>query len=171
MTGQVRLEPTGEASMEIYVRGQIHDVGFRATVWQYAQALRLAGDVRNDGEGVLIRARGTLAAINTLLNHLKLTPPLAALDTIERYSFSGDGRTVFAFGRASWARPHINKPDARLCPACAQPRLRIPGGASLRAFRQGSSGHDEPVAELAYGDSPPRNFRITHSEFFQSNLD
>jgi len=121
MTGQVRLDPTGDAAMEIRVRGRVQGVGFRPTVWQYAQALGLAGDVRNDGEGVLIRARGPLTAINTLLDRLKLAPPpLAMLDTIEQYSFSGDLADGFRIVESvtGAARTQI-APDARLCPACA----------------------------------------------------
>ena len=47
--------------MEIRVRGRVQGVGFRPTVWRIARVLDLAGEVLNDGEGVLVRVRGSLA--------------------------------------------------------------------------------------------------------------
>jgi hydrogenase maturation protein HypF len=107
--------------MEIRVRGRVQGVGFRPTVWRLARALRLSGEVLNDGEGVLIRVRGDEAAITRLLVRLRHeSPPLARIDRIEsRYvaaavlpgfriveSQSNDIRTEIA-------------PDAAVCTACA----------------------------------------------------
>ena len=44
--------------VSIRVRGLVQGVGFRPTVWRLAKRFGLTGDVRNDSEGVLIRAFG-----------------------------------------------------------------------------------------------------------------
>jgi hydrogenase maturation protein HypF len=122
MSGHARLGSTGDiAAMEIRVRGRVQGVGFRPTVWQHAQALGLAGDVRNDGEGVLIRARGPRAAIEVLLDRLRRAPPpLARLDAIEQQSFSGELANGFRIleSVAGAVRTQI-APDAGLCANCA----------------------------------------------------
>ena len=44
---------------EIRIGGTVQGVGFRPTVYRLAKALGLGGEVRNDGQGVLIRVAGT----------------------------------------------------------------------------------------------------------------
>ncbi len=85
----------------IRVRGLVQGVGFRPAVWRIARALGFAGDVRNDGEGVLIRlwprAGGGPDALRdpipdpiadpiaTFCERLHAEcPPLARIDAIER---------------------------------------------------------------------------------------
>jgi acylphosphatase len=58
-------------SVALRVRGVVQGVGFRPAVWQAATALGLDGDVRNDGEGMLIRAAGAPHAIEALLARLR----------------------------------------------------------------------------------------------------
>ena len=53
-----RRSPGAPVAVEIRVRGCVQGVGFRPTVWRIARDLGLDGEVLNDGEGVLIRARG-----------------------------------------------------------------------------------------------------------------
>ncbi len=73
----------------IRVRGLVQGVGFRPTVWRLARACGLRGDVRNDGEGVLIRVCGSVAGddagVSGFLRRLREEcPPLARIDAIER---------------------------------------------------------------------------------------
>ncbi|CRI65912.1 Carbamoyltransferase hypF [Thiocapsa sp. KS1] len=73
----------------IRVRGLVQGVGFRPTVWRLARACGLRGDVRNDGEGVLIRVCGSVAGddpgVSGFLKRLREEcPPLARIDSIER---------------------------------------------------------------------------------------
>ena len=69
----------------IRVRGLVQGVGFRPTVWRLARAAGLAGDVCNDGEGVLIRLWGTSAEIDAFCHALMIEcPPLGRIDGIER---------------------------------------------------------------------------------------
>eukprot|EP01037_Dinobryon_pediforme_P021370 gene21370-22219_t len=107
-------------SVEIRVRGRVQGVGFRPTVWRLANDLGLAGEVLNDNEGVLIRARGSRMQLDGLIGALtRSPPPLAEITAIEaracpdllaagftiRDSASGTARTEIA-------------PDAATCPAC-----------------------------------------------------
>jgi len=70
---------------KIRVRGLVQGVGFRPTVWKYAKAHGIVGDVSNDAEGVLIHARASAAEIEEFIKQLESNPPpLARIDSIER---------------------------------------------------------------------------------------
>jgi len=71
----------GEA---IRVRGLVQGVGFRPTVWRLARDCGLAGDVRNDAEGVLIQVWGDLEARRRFVSRLhREAPPLSRIDALE----------------------------------------------------------------------------------------
>jgi hydrogenase maturation protein HypF len=107
----------------IRVRGLVQGVGFRPTVWRLAQAFGLTGEVKNDGEGVLIRAWGppeALARFEAAL--VKEPPPLARIDAIER-SALGDGGVPETFRIVASEAGAIATgvaPDAATCPACLE---------------------------------------------------
>lgn len=108
-------------AVEIRVRGRVQGVGFRPAVWRRANELGLAGDVRNDAAGVLIRASGPRAAVARLIQSLEQEPPrlarIEAVDTRPAVPVWGTGfRIVDSAGGA--AQTEI-APDARICPACA----------------------------------------------------
>jgi hydrogenase maturation protein HypF len=68
----------------IRVRGQVQGVGFRPFVYRMAEELKLAGWVRNDGEGVDIEAQGAAQAIEALIARLETeAPPLASVTAVE----------------------------------------------------------------------------------------
>ncbi len=68
----------------IRVRGQVQGVGFRPFVYRLAQELKLAGWVRNDGEGVDIEAAGAAQAVEALIARLETeAPPLASVTAVE----------------------------------------------------------------------------------------
>ncbi|RWD54130.1 MAG: carbamoyltransferase HypF [Mesorhizobium sp.] len=108
-------------SVQIRVRGRVQGVGFRPTVWRFAQEALLDGEVLNDGEGVLIRVRGPRDDIARLVERLRgEPPPLAAIETIEVSPFVGwldEGFRIIA-STAGEARTEIS-PDAGICAACA----------------------------------------------------
>ena len=72
-------------SEQIRIRGLVQGVGFRPAVWQSAQQLGVHGEVRNDGQGVLIIAQSSPQIIDQMLSNISINqPPLARIDDIER---------------------------------------------------------------------------------------
>lgn len=120
-------------STEIRVRGRVQGVGFRPTVWRCARELGLSGDVRNDANGVLIRASGNEASIAALIVRIQReSPPLARIDAIESESCCGElpGEFVIAESLAGDAHTQV-APDAAICPACAE-EITSPFGRRYR---------------------------------------
>lgn len=109
-------------SVEIRVRGRVQGVGFRPTVWRYARQLGLVGEVMNDGEGVLVRARGDRALVNLLIDRiLNAPPPLGRVDEIEVRSYAGILQDEFEIAESVQGSAHTEvSPDAALCADCAR---------------------------------------------------
>lgn len=71
-------------TIRVIVRGRVQGVGFRAFVQQTAQALGVAGWVRNlPGGDVEVVARVTPATRSRLLARLQQGPPMARVDDVE----------------------------------------------------------------------------------------
>ncbi|MGE5155481.1 MAG: carbamoyltransferase HypF [Bdellovibrio bacteriovorus] len=110
----------------IRVRGLVQGVGFRPTVWRIARDHGLAGDVCNDGEGVLIRVwpdpEAPADSIDRFCASLRSQcPPLGRIDAIERTALAslppGPG---FHIQSSSTTRVRTAVvPDAATCEACA----------------------------------------------------
>ncbi len=105
----------------IRVRGLVQGVGFRPHVWRLARDAGLAGQVRNDGEGVEIEAWGAAAALAGFLDALKTeAPPLARVDAVEAEALPGRP-PAGGFSIAESGQGAVNTgivPDAATCPAC-----------------------------------------------------
>ncbi|MGE4173782.1 MAG: carbamoyltransferase HypF [Methylocystis sp.] len=114
-------------ALEFRVRGRVQGVGFRPTIWRMARELGLAGEVLNDGEGVVVRVSGDRSRIAALLKRIEQDPPpLARIDRIERQRY--DGRLPEDFRIAESVGGSVRTqvaPDAALCAACAT-ELRNP---------------------------------------------
>jgi len=95
-------------------------VGFRPTVWRIARACGLRGDVRNDGEGVLVRAWGRGEQLDRFCAELHAQcPPLARIDALERAPLAGvpcDDFRIVASAEGAVRTGIV--PDAATCPAC-----------------------------------------------------
>lgn len=102
----------------IRVKGRVQGVGFRPFVWSIANNLQLVGDVRNDSEGVLIRAAG--ARISELVVEIENSPPtLSEVETIiiTRLDFEppSDFRIIESGPKGS---DTSMAPDAAMCAEC-----------------------------------------------------
>jgi hydrogenase maturation protein HypF len=103
------------------IRGLVQGVGFRPTVWRIARDLGLRGDVRNDGDGVLVRLWAAPAQVDAFCERLAADcPPLARIDGIERaplhQPLAADEFRILA-SEASAVHTGI-VPDAATCSAC-----------------------------------------------------
>lgn len=109
-------------SEHIRIRGLVQGVGFRPTVFRVAREHGVLGEVRNDGEGVLIHAWAEPLTLDAFVRALeRACPPLAAIDDIERAEAPSADRAPDTFSIAlserSLARTGISA-DAATCAAC-----------------------------------------------------
>lgn len=116
--------PERTRSESIRVRGLVQGVGFRPAVWRLACVCGLVGEVLNDGEGVLIRARASPEQLDTFCARLPLeSPPLARIASIRRERLEEaalrDCCDFRIIASASGAVSTGVAPDAALCDACA----------------------------------------------------
>ena len=105
----------------IRVRGLVQGVGFRPTVWLLARRYGLRGWVANDGDGVIIRLRGSAKTIERLIVSLAdEAPPLARIDRIERTAcpLSSDDAAFRIIGSIPTRARTGVVPDAATCPQC-----------------------------------------------------
>ncbi len=106
----------------IRVRGLVQGVGFRPTVWRLARELEMAGDVRNDGEGVLIRVQACQPELEVFCRRLVAEcPVLARIDALElaplTEPLAGEGFHILESDTGRIATGVVA--DAATCAACA----------------------------------------------------
>lgn len=108
---------------EIRINGTVQGVGFRPTVYRIANDLKLKGDVRNDGEGVLIRVSGSQESIEELVQRIQQeSPPLANINKLKRIPFQqelGSNNFVISDSINTAIKTQI-VPDAATCEDCKQ---------------------------------------------------
>jgi hydrogenase maturation protein HypF len=118
-------EPIGLSARLIRIKGTVQGVGFRPTVYLQARKHGIAGDILNDGEGVLIRAWGSDESLNAFIESIKANcPPLGKIDSLEWTALDQsqnncDQPTSFEIieSVASRAKTSVAA-DARTCTAC-----------------------------------------------------
>ena len=102
----------------LQIRGKVQGVGFRPYVWQIASEMGLAGDVCNDGSGVIIRLADLPEAFVAAL--YQRCPPLARIDSLEntpmQWDTLPDNFTIRASDAGAMSTQIV--PDAATCPAC-----------------------------------------------------
>jgi len=109
-----------QKGLAIRVKGKVQGVGFRPFVWQLAQDMGLAGDVLNDGEGVLIRLLNT-SAIDLFQTRLVAEqPPLARIDsqTFTEFLWESPPDNFSIKASESTSMDTQIVPDAATCPEC-----------------------------------------------------
>jgi hydrogenase maturation protein HypF len=104
----------------VRVRGTVQGVGFRPFVYSLASELGLAGQVINDGEGVLAEVQGEAVDVDAFCRRVALdAPPLAAVEDVEwaEAPVRGEaGFTIAASGTGSGRT--LVPPDVATCPQC-----------------------------------------------------
>src|SRR5580658_9558534 len=121
MSLQSRIASLDPVAVEIRVRGRVQGVGFRPTVYRIARELGLAGDVRNDSQGVLIRVSGQQTAVTDLVHRIEReAPPLARIEGIDQERMPAPVAAQFHIAASVAGRMHTEIcPDAAICRDCA----------------------------------------------------
>lgn len=71
---------------KVFVSGKVQNVGYRDFIVRRAEALRVAGWVRNLRDGrVEILAAGDEEAVDSLIEAARQGPPRARVDNVEAY--------------------------------------------------------------------------------------
>ena len=117
--------PTEETDVLLRVRGIVQGVGFRPFVQRAASRLSVRGWVRNDPQGVLIRAVGAARAVNSLMGALRSeAPPAARVSAVEPHrpdagaAPAGAGFEIVASATAGLPVTAAIPPDLALCADC-----------------------------------------------------
>ena len=117
----------------VRIRGIVQGVGFRPTVWRIAHSLNIAGEVSNDGEGVLVLLASPPQWEHFVQALHAQLPPLARIDAIE-ISEEESPKQFENFSivpsRSETARTGV-PPDAATCPACLA-EIRDPANRRYR---------------------------------------
>ncbi len=140
----------------VRVRGQVQGVGYRPFVWQCAREFGLAGDVANDGEGVIIRLQGPRERVEGMIARLRAeAPPLAhvqSVEVVEQAEPDADLAHASDFVIAPSAHGAVSTgivPDAATCPQCLA-ELRDPADRRF-GYAFGNCTHCGPRFSIIRG--------------------
>ncbi len=103
------------------IQGIVQGVGFRPFVYNLAGEHRLAGQVANDGRGVILELEGDEAAVEAFFAELiARKPPLAHIVCVEREEIEPRGETEFriAPSRGEARKRTLISPDTCVCEDC-----------------------------------------------------
>ena len=102
------------------VRGIVQGVGFRPFVWRLARRHGIDGEVRNDGEGVLVHASGPATRLDAFIAALRCeAPPLARVAAVERAALAAPVMAGFRIVASSGGETLTGiAADAAVCVAC-----------------------------------------------------
>lgn len=113
------------------LRGAVQGVGLRPFLARLARELRLAGEVRNEGDCVRVAVEGRRAAVEEFVSRMAREGPAAArLDALAFREVPPTGAMTFEIAASAPEGPRALTigPDRRICPACAaeilEPRQR-----------------------------------------------
>jgi len=100
------------------VSGQVQGVGFRPTVWRIAHEMGLTGDVKNTGEGVVIRLWGE--GVESFADRLNdALPPLARIERVSIEHLQEPAPDEFSITNSQEGEMRGNvTPDAATCADC-----------------------------------------------------
>ncbi len=100
------------------ISGQVQGVGFRPTVWRIAHELGLTGDVKNTGEGVVVRIWGD--CVDKFPERLnEALPPLARIEKLNVEHFQESAPTSFTIANSQEGEMRGSvTPDAATCSDC-----------------------------------------------------
>lgn len=117
----MKTESKGQSGRLIIINGIVQGVGFRPTVYRYAQEAALCGDVCNSTRGVIIRVFGTAKRIDQFIQNLAQHPPaMARVDNIEQHTIpwlAVDGFSIIESEESSGSFLPVS-PDLATCSAC-----------------------------------------------------
>lgn len=107
--------------VRLTVKGRVQGVGFRPTVYNFAQSLFLSGWVSNSPEGALIEVEGPRSIVEEFITKLPQNlPPQAVLHALEREEFAPTGYEGFEIhsSQEEGETQALIPPDLATCGDC-----------------------------------------------------
>ncbi|MEG3627670.1 carbamoyltransferase HypF [Streptomyces poriticola] len=107
--------------VRVAVRGVVQGVGFRPFVYGLATRMRLAGQVTNTGDGVLVEVEGPPAAVERFCARLAPeAPPLAVVESVRSEELPVTGESGFRIVPSLAGGPvrTLVSPDTATCGDC-----------------------------------------------------